>query len=450
MEDSDDMDCERDNHFLEKSKRRLKTPAQVQALEKFYNEHKYPSESMKLQFAKQIGLSEKQVAGWFCHRRSKDKRLLQDECYVNRKQNPSAVAIHDSTSGFGQESCNSTKQVDRYFDGKEVESNRFHGKKNSAAVPEQRGKLSHVNVVDDQSSGSSTTSYERLLKQGVDEDCMYTNIKNGTKRGYMVEKRSSYLLDYVESPAVSMVKLKLGREYHEDGPPLATDFDPLPPGAFDSPVRDADNEPYYVGDPIQPRSCSIDVIAGNNERYNKFKLERIPNGLCPRAGYDRNLQRFNLQSNNTSSQLTPEFSDIKNYSHTPSRIFIMEDKNGDFTGEASYDYRRKNMRPSKYRLNEVSANNIDIPSSHQCSAPLSQRELYGAKISKPAVKSRTKEHFPIEEIVKPKGTLKILKKIHKQNGFRQNCNSILPEMLVTSDTQMTRKVHGEVFGSKWR
>ena len=209
---------------------------------------------MKLQFAEQIGLSEKQVSGWFCHRRSKDKKLLQDEGYANIMQNLSTGAIHENSSGLRQESCNSTKQVDRHFDGKEVESNRFHDQKIAAAIPQQKGQPTHVecySVVDERSSGSSTTSYERLLKQGVDncttepgcsfwdENYMLTDAKGVNKNGHTMGTRSSYLPRSVESPAVSLVKLKLGRQYRDDGPPLATDFDSLPPGAFDSPVRDS-------------------------------------------------------------------------------------------------------------------------------------------------------------------------------------------------------------------
>lgn len=208
---------------------------------------------MKLQFAEQMGLSEKQVSGWFCHRRSKDKKLLQDEGCTNRKQNVATGAVHDSTSGLRQESCNSTKQVERHFDGKEVESNKYHGQKLSSAICGQRGQPAHhegYGVADDRSTGSSTTSYERFLKQGLDDCTMksqypawdehYMLIDTNTisKRGHPLNNKSSYLLGCVENSAVSLIKLKLGSQYRDDGPPLATDFDSLPPGAFDSPVVD--------------------------------------------------------------------------------------------------------------------------------------------------------------------------------------------------------------------
>nr|GEU32535.1 homeodomain-containing protein [Tanacetum cinerariifolium] len=47
--------------FDKKPKRIHKTPNQLVALENLYNEHKYPSEAIKLEVAESIGLSEKQV-----------------------------------------------------------------------------------------------------------------------------------------------------------------------------------------------------------------------------------------------------------------------------------------------------------------------------------------------------------------------------------------------------
>ncbi|GKC84215.1 homeodomain-containing protein [Tanacetum coccineum] len=47
--------------LLDKKPKRIhKTPNQLAALENFYNEHKYPSEAIKLEVAESIGLSEKQ------------------------------------------------------------------------------------------------------------------------------------------------------------------------------------------------------------------------------------------------------------------------------------------------------------------------------------------------------------------------------------------------------
>ncbi|KAI9114503.1 hypothetical protein K1719_014201 [Acacia pycnantha] len=71
MHESGELQSEENKVSIEKNKkRRLKTPAQLMALEKFYDEHKYPTEEMKSDLAEELGLTEKQVSGWFCHRRS--------------------------------------------------------------------------------------------------------------------------------------------------------------------------------------------------------------------------------------------------------------------------------------------------------------------------------------------------------------------------------------------
>ncbi|KHN17282.1 hypothetical protein glysoja_044568 [Glycine soja] len=73
MEESSELQSEENKVSNEKNKKRkLKTPAQLKALEDFYNEHEYPTEEMKLVLAEELGLTEKQISGWFCHRRLED------------------------------------------------------------------------------------------------------------------------------------------------------------------------------------------------------------------------------------------------------------------------------------------------------------------------------------------------------------------------------------------
>ncbi|CAI9764658.1 unnamed protein product [Fraxinus pennsylvanica] len=44
-----------------------------------------------------------------------------------------------------------------------------------------------------------------------------------------------------ENSAITAVKKQLGSHYREDGPPLAIEFDPLPPGAFESSEQEQNN-----------------------------------------------------------------------------------------------------------------------------------------------------------------------------------------------------------------
>ncbi|XP_020550716.1 uncharacterized protein LOC105163662 isoform X2 [Sesamum indicum] len=267
------MHSEDDKALLEKNKKRtVKTRAQVQALEAFYNEHKYPTESMKIQLAESIGLTEKQVSGWFCHRRLKDKRLMNGDNYVTGKQDRSSGVIQDRGSGLRQDSCGSTKQGDdRNFDTKEVESGRLTLQEYSAAelTFEHGGHCSgNHNRMDDASSGSSPSlrnmsnhhkddhfdvATSRYLIPKFPRDVTGVKTRSGPS-GYLKVK------GLVENSAITAVKRQLGKHYQEDGPPLGIEFDPLPPGAFESLMQDPVDETCYTEEAVRPASPDASKI----------------------------------------------------------------------------------------------------------------------------------------------------------------------------------------------
>ncbi|KAJ4970480.1 hypothetical protein NE237_003579 [Protea cynaroides] len=303
MGESCDTHSEDEKITPEKNKkRRLKTPAQVEALEKFYNEHKYPSESMKSQLADEIGLSEKQISGWFCHRRLKDKKLREEAC-ANGRQDLSSGVIQEHGSGVRQDSCSSNKQGDyMHFDPREVESRRLHGQDYllTDLTYKNRSQYMHggrYGTVDNTSSGSSSASQDRLLPLGGDpydmEPSRYRSRNNNymlkdargvQNRGHMMASRYLNLQDEVEHAAITAVKRQLGRQYLEDGPPLGVEFQPLPPGAFELPVNEPVHEPHYVGDPIQQDSHSIPRISnshGLGMRYDRYNSKMHAQGPSP-------------------------------------------------------------------------------------------------------------------------------------------------------------------------
>ncbi|XVF04864.1 hypothetical protein REPUB_Repub05bG0122000 [Reevesia pubescens] len=275
MEDSGEVQTEENKVSLDVNKKRtLKTPAQVMALESFYKEHKFPSDEMKAQLAVQIGLTEKQISSWFCHRRLKDKR--RDECYANGRQDHSSGVIQDRGSGLRQDSCGSIKQGEyRHIDPREVESQRFYGLEFPAAdlTYERR---SHQNPYDaqmeDTSSESSSSLRDQLFSENRDPYDMQISAKlaqngaitqiNPRSAKSMGYKPSGYLKVKGESenPAITVVKRQLGRNYQEDGPVLGIEFDPLPAGAFEFPSSHPLNEPIYVGDPRQLLSPDISAV----------------------------------------------------------------------------------------------------------------------------------------------------------------------------------------------
>ncbi|XP_071932380.1 uncharacterized protein [Coffea arabica] len=234
-------------------KRIVKTRAQVEALEKLYDEHKYPTEALKEEFAKSVGLTEKQVSGWFCHRRLKDKRLANPEAYANGRQDRSSGILQDRGSGLRQDSCGSTKQGDdRNYDPREVESRRLVGQEYSAAdLTYELGShyTGNHGSADDTSSGSSSSlrnmsfpqdrdrfalANSRYQAQSLPMDIKEVKPRTGPS-GYLKVKGQ------VENAAITAVKRQLGRHYWADGPPLGVEFDPLPPGAFESSIQEPPN-----------------------------------------------------------------------------------------------------------------------------------------------------------------------------------------------------------------
>ncbi|KAL6010055.1 hypothetical protein ACLOJK_000486 [Asimina triloba] len=341
-------------------KRRLKTPAQVQALERFYNEHKYPSESMKAQVASEIGLSEKQISGWFCHRRLKDKKLLKEESSLNAKPDLSNGFMPDHGSALKQDSCGSTKQGEyRPCDTKEVESRRIYGQDYPAAVLAHGNRSQHINSrdydSDDTSSGSSAASEGRLVPlryPSCDNTSTVMNPEAIKSRGYMMASGYLYLQDEIENPAISAVKRKLGRHHREDGPPVGVEFQPLPPGAFDSPIEDPVHEPYYVGDSILQKSHST-RICKETKAHNRYRSESHSHGPYhemsgsgrskwdsnPRGPYPempvsrRNAWNSDHQDKLTSCTLSRKPSFISSGDYAPDQSSAME-MDDDFVKEA--------------------------------------------------------------------------------------------------------------------
>ncbi|KAI3450028.1 hypothetical protein Pfo_006693 [Paulownia fortunei] len=342
-----EMHSEDDKALLEKNKKRtVKTHAQVQALEKFYNEHKYPTESMKIQLAESIGLTEKQVSGWFCHRRLKDKKLMNGDNYAIGRQDRSSGVIQDRGSGHRQDSCGSTKQGDdRNFDTREVESGRLTLQEYSAALTYERGghySGNHTRM-DDASSGSSSSlrnmsnhhkgdpfdvATSRYLIPKFSVDVTGVRTRPGPS-GYLKVKGQ------VENTAITAVKRQLGKHYREDGPPLGVEFDPLPPGAFESAMQNPVDETCYTGEAVLPASPDFS------------KIHQHPN-FGKGCEYNSSLASHNSNKDRTSFKM-PQGSDIPdNYVHQKFKQNPSLSNNG-----AYYPWRN-----SFVELPEVSARDI--------------------------------------------------------------------------------------------
>ncbi|KAK4441416.1 hypothetical protein Salat_0476500 [Sesamum alatum] len=373
-EESPEMHSEDEKAVVEKNKKRIvKTRAQVQALEKFYNEHKYPTESMKIQLAESIGLTEKQVSGWFCHRRLKDKKLMNGENCATGRQDRSSGVVQDRGSGHRQDSCGSTKQGDdRNFDTREVESGRLTPKDFSAAdLTYEHGShyAGNYNRVNDASSGSSSSLRNISNHQNGDafdaasSKYLIPKFPADVKGGKARSGPSGYLKvkGQVENAAITAVKRQLGKHYREDGPPLGVEFDALPPGAFESSMQDQVQETCYTGDAVRATSPDVSKIR-QNPKFGEGREYK-----SSMSSYNSNMDGTSLKMRRGSDipdSYTQQKFRLKNSLskggayYNNSSVELPEGSDGDIPGIESRDEYR--LKPRK----SVEVMRIDCVSSH--------------------------------------------------------------------------------------
>ena len=142
----------------------------------------YPSETMRAELSEKLGLSDRQLQMWFCHRRLKDKKDLTPK--KPRKAAP-ALPVPDSP-------------------------------------PDDRLGHEHVNDYGS-GSGSGSSPFTRPEMRNV--------VPRGGVPGYFESPQA-----IMELRAIACVEAQLGQPLREDGPILGVEFDPLPPGAFGAPI----------------------------------------------------------------------------------------------------------------------------------------------------------------------------------------------------------------------
>ncbi|PIA48143.1 hypothetical protein AQUCO_01400610v1 [Aquilegia coerulea] len=366
MEESSEVHEEDKGHAENSKKRTLKTPAQIEALENLYNEHKYPNEALKSQLAEEIGLSEKQVSGWFCHRRLKDKNMLKDETYGIGRQDLSSGTIQDRCSALKQDSCSSTKPGEyKYFEPREVESRRFCGQYSPTEDLNyrNRGQYMHArnySAMENTSSGSSSASQERMHAHSKDpydmEHLRYSsqsrnyslmNVEDLKPRRHMIGSEYLNSQDEIGNAAIMAVKRQLGRLYREDGPPLGVKFESLPPSAFDAPIEDSTNGPYYVGDSVKQNS--VGVLKVHNEPVLDTGHAQFSRGKHPHSSYaNGDLKRVRLDPNHHDSisyQSLGKSSLANCRSYGPGQYSSVEKIDGNPAVVASNKSRKHRIRP---------------------------------------------------------------------------------------------------------
>ncbi|KAI4322719.1 hypothetical protein L6164_022386 [Bauhinia variegata] len=181
-----------------KTKRKMKTASQLEVLEKTYSVEPYPSESLRAELSAELGLSDRQLQMWFCHRRLKDRKASAQK--KPRSDLTLGTVISTPVGGSAEQ----TMMDDITYEGASVSGLR---------------------------PLCSLDSWQVVPRPGM----AFPRIGGGLPA-----------MDYYESQqciaelrAIAFVEAQLGEPIREDGPILGMEFDPLPPDAFGAPIGSA-------------------------------------------------------------------------------------------------------------------------------------------------------------------------------------------------------------------
>lgn len=153
----------------------------VLALWFIYAVETYPSEAIRAELSEKLGLTDRQLQMWFCHRRLKDK-----------KESVGVATVKPRTPGpVGRKGFISSPREELMA---EPGSGHVSGSGSGSASRSASG------------SGSGSSQYYESPRT-------------------IMERR-----------VIVCVEAQLGEPLREDGPILGVEFDELPPGAFGSPI----------------------------------------------------------------------------------------------------------------------------------------------------------------------------------------------------------------------
>ncbi|XP_042007144.1 homeobox-DDT domain protein RLT2-like [Salvia splendens] len=186
-----------------KVKRKMKTPSQLEVLEKTYAIETYPSESLRAELSVELGLTDRQLQMWFCHRRLKDRKPSAEKRQKKGTVTPAVAEF-------------------------------------SSAIVHEKVVSSSADVANEPPSGLSlfgnVEQQQRVAhKAGTAVPRMSTNLPS-MRRYYEPPLAIS------EQRAIKFVEAQLGEPLRDDGPILGMEFDPLPPGAFGAPIVTSDQQ----------------------------------------------------------------------------------------------------------------------------------------------------------------------------------------------------------------
>lgn len=218
-------------------RRQMKTPYQLGMLEKTYLSEMYPSETTRAKLSVDLGLTDRQLQMWFCHRRLKDKKEDKKEVTVQRPVGENVELMRSSQQQL--------MVVERGGGGSD------HGSRLSS----RHESLSRSRSLSGSGSGSESDSSE-------------DNEPMGHSRAYELTQQNMMRRRIIEC-----VEMQLGQSLRKDGPELGIEFDELPPGAFGMPIvpkkRHSQNRHSYEGNLYDQPPIKIEA-GGRNIKHEPY------------------------------------------------------------------------------------------------------------------------------------------------------------------------------------
>lgn len=158
----------------------------------------YPSEAIRAELSVRLGLTDRQLQMWFCHRRLKDKK----EGSGSGKKTPAAAV---GNKGMISSSRDIVKMEEQGSDGGFGSMSR--SRSGSGSGPGS-------------GPGSDSSQYDDDLPL--------------VRRSYVMSPQEAMM-----QRVIACVEGQLGEPLREDGPVLGMEFDEVPPGAFGEPISAA-------------------------------------------------------------------------------------------------------------------------------------------------------------------------------------------------------------------
>lgn len=189
---------------------------------------KYPSEGLRVELSNELGLSEKQLQIWFTHRRHKDRRDGIEDCKLTlyASRNKGDMPNEEPQSARKGEIDLNSREEDDSEDGYPA-AVLAEERDDEVLIAEQMNGLNAQNGGYKENDKEKEKPKPAAKKKAAPKDPSKPPKKPGPK-----PKQKVNALAAAELEAIQDVERQLCGPMREDGPPLAFEFDPLPPGAL--------------------------------------------------------------------------------------------------------------------------------------------------------------------------------------------------------------------------